>query len=95
MPVGIAWIAKEDLLTGCQFGIGRRLDAPGRPGYVGDAVFVEEGPAFVLGLPGGGAMGQGLGEEDGRAGGCFGDDDAGRVLGGFVDLLGQLSLIHI
>ena len=90
MPVGIAWIAKEDLLTGRQFGVWGRLDAPGRPGYVRDAVFVEEGPAFVLRPPGGGAVGQGLGEEDGRAGGSLGDDDAGRVLGGFVDLLWQL-----
>ena len=49
----------------------------------------------MLRLPGGGAMGQGLGEEDGRAGGCFGDDDAGRVFGGFVDLLGELVVAFV
>lgn len=93
--MGFGWLSEEDLLARRQCGVGRRLHAIGPPRGLRHAVFVEQGSALVRGSPCGGAVRQGLGEQNRRPRGRVGDDHVGRFLGRVKYLLGQSVMAFV
>src|SRR5258705_13989996 len=88
----ICRLGQERLLSRGERDIWRRKDARPRPRHLGDAILVEESPALAFGSPWGCSGHHRLGEQYDRPGRYLGNDHAGGLFRGLVDLARQLEV---